>query len=345
MTAGQKRFVAVLGSVMAVAAGLRTAGVTLGAQTAWESYKTRQGPPSVDRHLTDPALIGAVDLHAHHDPDSYPRQSDAFEIARLMKDRGLRGMVLKNHWTETGGLAYLVRKYATPDLEVFGALSLDTPVGGMNPQAVRYLADVTGHLGRIVWMPTHDSEHEVTYLKENRPFVPVSRGGKLLPETLDVIAVIAKSDLALATGHVAPEEAMMILREAKRAGVQRLIVTHPLLGPQYTDLTIDQMLEASKLGAYIEIVSGNVTRPGQTLTRTVEAIRRIGPEMCFVSSDSGLAGGANHTDSLALAAKALRDAGFRESDLNRMFKENPARLVKLPIQASTTASNSRGTDR
>lgn len=319
--------------------------VVLRAQTAWESYKTRQVPPTVDRHLTDPALVGAIDLHAHHDPDSYPRQADAFEIARLMKDRGLRGMVLKNHWTETGGLAYLVRKYATPDLEVFGALSLDTPVGGMNPQAVRYLADVTGHLGRIVWMPTHDSEHEVTYLKEHRPFVPVSRGGTLLPETLDVIAVIAKSDLTLATGHVAPEEAMMILREAKRAGVQRLIVTHPLLGPQYTDLTIDQMLEASKLGAYIEVVSANLTQPGQTRTRTVEAIRRIGPEMCFVSSDSGLAGGPNHTDSLALAAKALREAGFRESDLNRMFKENPARLVKLPIQASTTASNRRGPDR
>jgi hypothetical protein len=43
---------------------------------------------------------------------------------------------------------------------VFGGLTLDTPVGGVNPQAVRYMADVTGHYGRIVWMPTHDSEHE-----------------------------------------------------------------------------------------------------------------------------------------------------------------------------------------
>jgi hypothetical protein len=310
---------------------------TVAGQTAWESYKNRPSQPSADQHLTDPALVGAIDLHAHHDPDSYPRQSDAFELAKLMKERGLRGMVLKNHWTETAGLAQLVRKYATPDLEVFGALSLDTPVGGLNPQAVRYMADVVGHLGRIVWMPTHDAEHEVKYLKENRPFIVVSRNGQLVPEAVDVIGVIAKNDLTLATGHVAPDEALQILREAKKQGVQRLIVTHPLLGPQYTYLTIDQMLEAAQLGAYIEIVSGNLARAGETRTRTVDAIRRIGPARCFVSSDSGLAGGTNHTDSLALAARALRDAGFTENDLNLMFKENPARLVKLPPYVQSPA--------
>jgi len=52
----------------------------------------------------------------------------------------------------------------------------------------------------------------------------------------------------------------------------------------------------------------------------------------FVGSDSGLVGTPNHPDALAMAAKALRAAGFSEQDLNRMFKETPARLVGLPIQ-------------
>src|SRR6476469_8959476 len=114
MTTAQKRLLVVLGSLMAVAAGLRTTGVTLTAQTAWESYKNRKYPPSADKHLTDPALVGAIDLHAHCDPDSYPRSWDGFEVARLDKERGLRGLVLKNHYTETAGLAFLVRKYGTP---------------------------------------------------------------------------------------------------------------------------------------------------------------------------------------------------------------------------------------
>src|SRR5512144_3140887 len=111
---GRKQLIVALGSVVAVAAGLHTAGVTLRAQTAWEAYKNRKYPTSVDKHLTDPALIGAIDLHAHCDPDSYPRSWDGFEVAKLAKERGMRGVVLKNHWTATAGLAYLARKYATP---------------------------------------------------------------------------------------------------------------------------------------------------------------------------------------------------------------------------------------
>src|SRR5437763_442404 len=90
-----------------------SAGGQVGPQTDWDSYKNRSFTSSVDHHLIDPALIGAIDLHAHCDPDSYPRQWDAFEVARLARDRGLRGVVLKNHYTETAGLAFLVRKYGT----------------------------------------------------------------------------------------------------------------------------------------------------------------------------------------------------------------------------------------
>lgn len=299
-------------------------------QTDWETYKTRTYSPTVDQHLTDPALVGAVDLHAHCDPDSYPRQWDAFDVARLEKERGLRGLVLKNHYTETAGLAFLVRKYGAQGIEVFGGLTLDTPVGGINPQAVRYLVDVAGGYGRIVWMPTHDSEHEVTFNKQQRPFVRVSRNGQLLPEVLEVLSLIAQHDLTLATGHVAADEAMLIIREAKQRGVRRIILTHPLLGPQYTDLSFDQLREAVSLGAFMEVVGRNFTGTPADTARVLDAIRRVGPDLTFVSSDSGLTGSPNHTDALAHAAQVLRQAGFGEPALTKMFKQNPARLIKLP---------------
>jgi uncharacterized protein DUF6282 len=299
------------------------------AKTHWEAYKHTPTVPQSDRHLTDPAIIGAIDLHAHHDPDSYPRSADAFEIAKLAKERGLRGIVLKNHWTETAGLAYMVRKYATPDYEVFGAVTLDTAVGGINPQAVRYMIDVAGGYGRIVWMPTHDSEHEVRYHKEQRPFVRVSQGGRLLPEVHEVIGLVAQHDLTLATGHVTPEETLQILKAAKAAGVKRLIVTHPLLDPQFTLMSIEQLQEAADLGAFIELTGGAVSTEGEPKRRALAAVKAIGASHFIVGSDAGLAGRANHTDTLALAAKALRAAGVSEADLNRMFKENPAYLVKL----------------
>jgi hypothetical protein len=298
--------------------------------THWEPYKNRTPPPSVDQELADPVLIGAIDLHAHYGPDAYPRQWDAFEIVKLAQARGLRGIVLKNHFTETAGLAYLARKYGAQGIEVFGAVTLDTPIGGVNPQAVRYMVDVTGGWGRIVWLPTHDSEHEVAYNKEQRPSVPVSRNGVLLPEVIEVLDLIAEHGLTLATGHVTPEETLMILEEARKRGVTRSIVTHPLLDPQFTFMSVPQLRSAVELGASVEITAGSLYREGPGRARVLEALRALGPENFFVGSDSGLVGTPNHTDALVLAARVLRQNGFDERALDLMFKDNPARLLGLP---------------
>lgn len=321
-------------AVAALGAGAYWGVGSLLAQTQpkahWEPYKARKPKPSVDQHLTDPILTGAIDLHAHYGPDSYDRQWDAFEIAKLAKERGMRAIVLKNHWTESAGLAWMARKYATPGFEVFGAVALDSPVGGVNPMAVRYMADVEGNYGRIVWMPTHDSEHEVDYEKGSRTKAIVSRNGKLIPEVGEVLDLIKERNLTLATGHVEPWEVLAIMAEAKKRGITRIIVTHPMLGPQFTSLTLDQMQEAVKLGGVIEITAGTVSRDGPNKQRAIDAIKALGTQNVIVASDSGLVGTPNHPDALAMAIKALRAAGFSEQDLSRMFRDTPARLVGLP---------------
>jgi hypothetical protein len=324
-----------IGASCAVLTAAAVSGLLL-AQTPpkahWESYKTRNAKPSIDQKLTDPVLIGSIDLHAHHGPDAYGRQWDAFEVAKLAKERGMRAIVLKNHWTETAGLAWMARKYATPGFEVFGSVTLDSPVGGVNPMAVRYMVDVEGGYGRIVWMPTHDSEHEINYNKETRTKAMVSRNGKLIPEVLDVLDLIKQHNLTLATGHVTPEEVKMILTEARTRGITRIIITHPLLAAQFTDMSLPQMQEAVTLGGAIEITAGAVSRDGAAKTRAVEVIKALGTQNVFVASDSGLVGTPNHPDAMAQAAKGLRTAGFSEDDLNWMFKKTPARLLGLPIQ-------------
>jgi len=318
----------------AVAAiALAVAGNAFGqAHTHWEPYKASAAQPSVDQKLMDPVLDGAIDLHAHYGPDSYPRQWDAFEITAIAKERGLRAILFKNHWSETASLAYLVRKYGAQGIEVYGAVTLDTPIGGVNPQAVRYMVDVTGGYGRIVWMPTHDSEHEVAYNKDQRPSVAVSRDGRLLPEVLEVLDLIVEHDLTLATGHVTPEETLLMLEEARKRGVQRAIVTHPLLDPQFTFMTVPQLRQAVALGGVIEITAGSLFREGPGRQRVLDAVRAIGPESFFVASDSGLVGTPNHADALVMAARVLRQNGFDERALDVMFKENPARLIKLPVE-------------
>lgn len=296
---------------------------------AWAAYQERSPKPSVDQHLTDPVLKGAVDLHAHFGPDTFDRQWDAFEIAKMMHERGMRGLVLKNHWSESAGLAWLIRKYDNvPGLDVFGGLALNVSEGGINPQAVRYFAEVEGGYARIVWMPTHDSEHEVRFLGENRPYVMVSKDGVLLPQVLEVLDLIKHYGLTLATGHVTAGEMLQIMGAAKKRGIERVIVTHPDLGPMFTDPTLDQLKQAVALGGYVEVVASEVL--GKTKDQFIQMIRTLGPEHCFVASDSGLTGFHNHSDALVLSIRTLREAGFNEAELDLLFRKNPAFLVGLP---------------
>src|ERR1051326_793546 len=132
-------------------------------------------------------LDGVIDIHAHCDPDSMPRSIDAMDLAKLARDRGMRALVLKNHYEPTASLAFLVRK-GVPGIELFGGIALNRTGGGVNPAAVERMTRVKGGWGRVVWMPTFDAENQVRYSKESRPFVRVSKDGALLPEVREVLA-------------------------------------------------------------------------------------------------------------------------------------------------------------
>ncbi len=274
------------------------------------------------------SLNGVVDIHVHSDPDSVPRSIDAIEIAKLAKARGMRALVLKNHYEPTASLAYLVRK-EVPGIESFGGIALNRTVGGINPAAVERMTKVKGGWGRVVWMPTFDAENQVRFSKENRPFVSVSRGGALLPEVKEVIGLIAKHQLTLATGHSTPEEVLMLIREARAQGVQRIVVTHAMLAP--VQMSVAQMREAVKLGAKLEFVYNALIGPSKMfeIGQYAEAIRQAGVDACILSSDLGQAGNPLHPDGLMAFFAGLRSQGFSVAEIETMSKRNPAKLLGL----------------
>ena len=276
-------------------------------------------------------LRGAIDIHVHTEPDSRPRSVDAIEAVQQAKANGMRAVVLKNHYEYTSGLAYIAGKQV-PGVEVFGGVDLNLTVGGMNPAAVEYMAATTGARGKLVWMSTFDAENQVRFSKENRPFVSVAKNGELLPATKAVIAAIAKHGLVLATGHNSAEEGLMLIREAKRQGVQHIVVTHAMNDP--IRMSVPQMQEAAKLGALVEFVGGNIgDADGKArMDRFVDAIKKIGPEFCILSSDLGQKGNPLPTDGFAAFLGAMKARGLTDPDIDRMARRNPAQLLGLAVQ-------------
>jgi hypothetical protein len=273
-------------------------------------------------------LAGVIDIHVHSAPDSTPRSIDAIDLARLAKSQGMRGLVLKNHYEPTASLAYIVRK-EVPGIEVFGGVDLNLSTGGMNPSAVEHMAATTGGYGRFVWMSTFDSEAQVRFSKQDRPFVRISQNGALLPETKRVIAVIAKQNLVLATGHPTAEEALLLVREGRGRGVKHMVVTHAMMQPIHMSDT--QMLEAAKMGAYIEFVYNGLIGSYKEFTFKdyARAIRYVGVDHCILSSDMGQPPNPLHTDGLRLFFDGLKQQGITQAEIDRMAKENPARLLGL----------------
>jgi hypothetical protein len=287
-----------------------------------------------------PSLAGVIDLHAHVAPETtllnFRRSLDAIEAAQIARIYGMRGLVFKEHHTETASWAYLVSQMV-PGIEVFGGIVLNRAVGGINPVAVEAMALTRGGRGRVVYMPTVDAE----YRNEGQPGrVPVSRNGQLLPEVQEVLKIMAKHNLGLSTGHVSPEEVVMLIRAAKAAGVNNIYVQHPNHGGLV--MSMAQMKEAVRLGALIEVVlSGDgFTGGGSKVVdaenpvmdygpQKIADIRALGPANVVVTSDLGQPGRVTHADAFQIALAVLAKEGFSQAEIDMMTKRNPARFLGL----------------
>ena len=288
-----------------------------------------------------PSLAGVIDLHAHVAPETtllnFQRSLDAIQAAQIARIYGMRGLVFKEHTTETASWAYLVSQMV-PGIELFGGIVLNRAVGGINPVAVEAMALTRGGRGRVVYMPTVDAEYRSNPGTPGK--VPVSRNGQLLPEVQEVLKVMAKHDLGLSTGHISPEEVLMLIRAAKAAGVNKIYVQHPNHGGLV--MSMAQMKEAVRLGALIEIVlSGEgftgggpkVVNPENPVMdfgpQKLADIRALGPANVVVSSDLGQPGRVTHADAFQIALAVLAKEGFSQAEIDMMTKTNPARFLGL----------------
>jgi hypothetical protein len=244
----------------------------------------------------------------------------------------MRGIVFKSHWEPTASMAYLVRK-EVPDFEIFGGITQDLAEGGINLEAVKHMVAIKGGYGRIIWLPTFDSENAVKDAKGTGPYVAVSKDGKLLPSVVELIDFISKHhELVFETGHVSAEEGLMAVHEAHQRGVQHIVVTHAMSSP--VRMTIPQMKSAAQDGAFIEFVYGSTlgANPPATVHDYAQAIREVGAKSCILATDFGPVSKASRPlepDGLLEFMNAIHKEGISVDDINLMVKTNPALLFEL----------------
>ena len=284
-------------------------------------------------------VVGVIDMHVHSHPDVFGRNMDDIDVATLAKARGMRGILLKNHISETASRAALVMK-VVPGIEVFGGVVLNSAVGGINPNAVEWMHRIYGGRGRVVWLPTFESDkHVKTFSKPDATGIVVAPNGQVLPEMEAVLKIIARENLLLATGHVHPEEIIAVVRRGRELGVKNIIVTHGLTN--VPGLTMAQAKQVTDMGAVIEICylqfQAGPNAPLAFLTHwtqigakhVAQAVKELGARSLVLSSDLGQSANMTHPDGLEVAIGAMKREGISDADIDTMMRKNPARLLGL----------------
>src|SRR5260221_46830 len=292
-------------------------------------------------HITEtpsPA-IGVIDMPVPSHPDVFGRNMDDIDVGQLAKAKGMRGILLKNHISETASRAALVMK-VVPGIEVFGGVVLNNAVGGINPNAVEWMHRVYGSRGKVVWLPTFESDkHVKTFSGPTAKGIVVAPNGQVTPEMEAVLKIIARENLLLATGHVTPEEVLAVTKRARELGVKNIIVTHGLTN--VPGLSMAQAKQVADMGAVIEVcflqfrAGPNAPLPflvhwQQINAKNVaQAVKELGAKSLVISSDLGQSANMTHPDGIETAIAEMKKEGISDADIDIMMRKNPARLLGL----------------
>ncbi|HEX7475811.1 MAG TPA: DUF6282 family protein [Dehalococcoidales bacterium] len=284
----------------------------------------------------DSLVSGAIDMHVHFSPESLmERRQNALQLAHSAKEIGLRALVLKMREYNTVPLAMLVSELV-PEVQVFGSLTLENEIGGLNPPAAISAARMGA---KTIWMPTFSSSNSKSVVERVLGFkLPgkeqsiLNPNGKLKAEVKEILQIVMQFNIVLASGHISPKETFALAEEAQRIGFTKLVVTHALQGALTSVLcSRDELKQLAQSGVYIEHSFWDVlpTMNAYDPVRIVELVKDIGAEHSIMSTDLGQSYNPPAPEGMRLFIATMLRKGLTANQVELMVKTNPAKLLGL----------------
>jgi hypothetical protein len=286
-------------------------------------------------------LQGAVDFHLHfHEGEGY--RSNLMEMAEHATSAGMSAIVIKNLFGTSQEACHIANKHLGRTV-LYPSLTLGRTTGGLNPSAVDHFSKADP-ANRIVEMPVFDSLHEVrlrgvsddqgvAVFWDNQPASGLS-------ETLNMLA---ERTMVLKTGHIAPAESLQLIRLARDAGVEKIVVTHATGSPVMA--TPKEQKEMADLGALIEhcLIKflpisrlRNIKRfPNWKGTAFGDldylkaSLESVGPERCIAATDAGQIYNPSPLESFIYLLSLLEELGCSAEEMRKMVGNNPRRMLGI----------------
>lgn len=290
---------------------------------------------------TEEYVKDSWDIHVHAAPSLFPRWGDAIDLVRECSQRSMAGIVLKYHHGSSVEAAYLANR-DFKDIRVFGGVTLNYPVGGLNPHAVDTAITLGG---RVVWLPTiHALNHEKTmgrlggfHFQKSDLALDVDRGititdekGKITESVKTILDLLDKKTVVLATGHISPEEIYLLKEYVNSQKLDiRILINHALF--RTTRLSESQIKELSDDKTWFETVYLTVS-PVSDQVPVKKVAKIIGNTLnshWIIATDSGQINNIRSPDALSSYAGMLVSEGIDRKRVTEMLKTEPKSLLDV----------------
>lgn len=285
--------------------------------------------------MSEISLKGVIDMHVHTNPDLRKRAYDDFELMEAAIKVGARAIVIKTHQGTTMDRAYLCNRHneivhkGDNNFTMFGSIVLNQQVGGINPKAV----DVALQLGaKVVWLPTQSAING--FRKQQKDViggVEVVRDGKIVPELESVFKLVKDHDAVLGTAHISPEESFVVVEAARKAGVKKIVVTHPewwLVGMSLEDqIRIVKDYDVILEHCYASNMGGGKYKSNMEVN--LEAIKAVGYKNIMCDTDGGQTENPHWEIAMKEYMQYLADNGVPMEQIRYMTHDIPMQLLGL----------------
>ncbi len=295
--------------------------------------------------IEDKLLVGAIDLHAHAYPEFSLRMRGRvteIEWAKLARSAGMRAIVMKSQVFPTVERALITRQLVS-GLDIFGGITLNHSIGGLNPLAVEVAAELGG---KVVWMPTWSSKNDLShsrfylnrmsqYIHSVDAVVPgpeagidILEGGKLKSVVADIIQIARDHGMAISSGHISVKESLVLVEACVNQGVP-FFLAHPF--SRSVGASIEQQKEIAKRGGFIEhcFITAMPMHQRLDLKMIAEAIGEIGAEQTILTTDAIQTWNPPPPELLRMFVASLLHLGIEETSIQQMIQVNPAYILGL----------------
>lgn len=202
-------------------------------------------------------------------------------------------------------------------------------VGGINPVAVENALKLGA---KVVWLPTQSAKNHLRKMgKPDTDGVDMVVDGKVVPELETVFQLVKDHDVTLGTAHVTPEEAIVVVEAARKAGVKKLVVTHPewwVVGMRVEDQIrlvkdYDVILER----CFAQNMGGGAYK--SNLPDNLEIIKTVGYKNVMVDTDGGQTENPNWEVAMQRYMQYLLYHGIPEDQIRYMTHDIPCQLLGI----------------